>query len=490
MWESVSALLLTPSYWGLMTLAVGCGLFFGVVPGLGGKLGLSLLIPVVIGMDPETAVVFLVAMHAVVHTGGSVPSILFGIPGTGPDAATVLDGRPLAAQGQAGRALGAALFASALGGVVGAAFLLAALPVMTPLILAFSPAEFFLLALLGITLIASISGRHLRKGIIVGCFGLALSCVGLSAQTGEPRFVFGQLWLWEGIDFVVAVLGLYAVPEIIELLDTDAKHEGAPRRSTDYSLGGVMEGLRDLVRHRWLALRTSLIGALIGLVPGLGGEAASWFCYGHAAQSSPHPERFGHGAIEGVIAPETANNSKEGGALLPTLYFGVPGSSGMAILLSAFVALGIQPGPQLAVDHPHLAGQLIVTLVISNLLAVALLLPVARHLSRIVSLRGTVLFPFTLGLIVVGAYLSSLSWEHLTLLVAFSTAGLAFKRHDWPRGPFIVGLALGAIAENSLFQALAVWGPSFFLRPQSLALGGLILLTVVTYLRRRREMVT
>lgn len=484
MWESISSLLLAPSYWTLITLAVGCGLFFGVVPGLGGKLGLSLLIPAVVGMEPEMAVVFLVAMHAVVHTGGSVPSILFGIPGTGPDAATVLDGRPLAARGEAGRALGASLFASALGGVVGAAFLLAALPVLKPLILAFSPAEFFLLALLGITLIASISGRHLRKGIIVGCFGIALSCVGMSAQTGEPRFVFGQLWLWEGVDFVVAVLGIYAVPEIIELAGRDEERSDSARRSRDYSFGDVIEGLHDLVRHRWLALRTSLLGALIGLVPGLGGEAASWFCYAHAAQSSPTPERFGNGAIEGVIAPETANNSKEGGALLPTLYFGVPGSSGMAILLSAFVALGIHPGPQLALEHPGLASKLIVTLVVANLLGVALLLPVARHLSRIVNLRGSVLFPFTVGLIIVGTYLASFSREHLMLLAVFATAGLALKFHDWPRGPFIVGLALGAIAENSLFQALDIWGPAFFLRPTSLVLEGLILLTVLVYLRR------
>jgi len=199
--SGLSQLITDPTQLGLILAAVVCGLFFGVVPGLGGKLGIVLLIPFAVSLEPEAGLVFLIAMHSVVHTGGSVPSILFGVPGTGPDAATVVDGYPLARRGQAGRALGASLCASAVGGVIGALFLVAILPVLTPIVLAFSPAEFFLLAVLGIVLISAVSGDSLRKGVIVGCFGLCLSFVGLSPETGEPRYAFGQLFLWDGIDF-------------------------------------------------------------------------------------------------------------------------------------------------------------------------------------------------------------------------------------------------------------------------------------------------
>ena len=483
---SLINLLASPGLLALVVLAVPIGMFFGAVPGLGGKLGIAILIPFVFGMQPLAGAVFLVSMHAVVHTGGSIPSILFGIPGTGPDAATVVDGYPMAQKGEAGRALGASLGASGVGGVIGAIVLALLLPVLRPVVLSFGPAEFFLLAILGITFIATLSGDSLIKGLIVGCFGLMLAFVGLDPMTGIARFTFGQLFLWDGVDVITAVLALYAIPEMIALGIRGGSVSAISKEHANYGMRNVVEGLIDVFRHWGLTLRTSIIGALIGVVPGLGGDAASWICYGHAVQSSRTPERFGKGAVEGVIAPETANNSKEGGALLPTLFFGIPGSSGMVLLLGAFVMLGIQPGPQLILNHLDLVWTLVWALVLANVIAVVMFLGIARWLGLLAFVRGGLLVPLVFLLAITGSYLGSGSWHNLILLLLLGILGYGLKRFDWPRPPFVIGLILGKIAEVSLHKALAIWGPAFVLRPQSLVLLLMIGTSLLFYLWRRR----
>ncbi len=484
---SIASLLgiFTPHMMLLMIVGVCIGLFFGIMPGLGGKLGIIFLIPFVFGMDALPGAVFLLAMHSVVHTSGAIPSILFGIPGTGPDAATIVDGYPLAQKGEAGRALGATLFASGIGGVIGALFLSLLMPFVGPIVLAFSPAEFFLLAVLGITFIAALSGDSLLKGLIVGLFGLMIACVGLDPSTGQERYTFGQLFLWDGIDPVTAVIGIFAVPEVIALA-ADNKSAGAGSgRGPRYTMLNVWEGCLDVFRHWGLTLRTSIIGAVIGLIPGLGGDVASWLCYGHAVQSSKTPERFGKGAIEGVIAPETANNSKEGGALLPTLYFGIPGSSGMAILMGAFVMLGIQPGPRLATDQANIVWALIWTLTIANILAVVLLLAFAPWLSRVASLPSGLLVPFVIVLSLLGSYLGAGAWQNFVLVIGLGVIAWLFKKYDWPRPPFVIGIVLGPIAEDSFHKAWDLWGLSFVLRPISLALIAVIIATIFLYVARK-----
>jgi putative tricarboxylic transport membrane protein len=486
---SVSSLLgifLSPYMMMLMTVGVSVGLFFGIIPGLGGKLGIIFLIPFVFGMDPIPGAVFLLAMHSVVHTSGAIPSILFGIPGTGPDAATIVDGYPMAQKGEAGRALGATLCASGVGGVIGALFLSLLMPFVGPIVLAFSPAEFFLLAVLGITFIAALSGDSLLKGLIVGLFGLIIATVGLDPNSGESRYTYGQLFLWDGIDPVTAVIAIFAIPEMIALAARGNLAAGK-ESGFRYTMRDVWEGCLDVFRHWGLTLRTSVIGAVIGLIPGLGGDVASWLCYGHAVQSSKSPERFGKGAIEGVIAPETANNSKEGGALLPTLYFGIPGSSGMAILLGAFVMLGIRPGPRLATDQIDLVWTLIWTLAIANILAVLLLLALAPWLSRIASLRTGLLVPFVIVLSLLGSYLGAGAWQNFILVLGLGALGWLFKKYDWPRPPFVIGIVLGPVAETSFHKAMGIWGPSFLLRPLSLILLAIIIATIALYLMRWRR---
>ncbi|MEX0852386.1 MAG: tripartite tricarboxylate transporter permease [Bauldia sp.] len=481
---SLLAVVGSPTIMLLIVIAVPVGMFFGAVPGLGGKLGIVLLIPFAFGMDPLPGAAFLLAMHAVVHTGGSIPSILFGVPGTGPDAATIVDGFPMAKRGQAGRALGASLGASGFGGVVGGLFLAAMLPVLQPVVLAFSPAEFFLLAILGITFIATLSGDSLLKGVLIGMFGLMLSFVSLDPFTGSQRFTFGQLFLWDGVDVIAAVLGLFAIPEMISLGVKGGSIAQANAATTRYNLREVIDGILDVFRHFGLSVRTSIIGAVIGLIPGLGGDAASWICYGHAVQSSKTPERFGHGAVEGVIAPETANNSKEGGALLPTLFFGVPGSSGMAILIGALVMLGIRPGPMIALTGMDLVWSLMWVLMIANILAVFMFLLCAPFFGMLTFVRGSMLIPFVITLAFLGAYLSAAAWQNIVVLMAIGVFGYFLRKYRWPRPPFVIGLVLGPIAEDSLHKALAIWGPTFFLRPLSILFIAMILASIGFYFWR------
>lgn len=480
-------LLTSPRLIFLMLLAVPIGAFFGALPGMGGKLGIVLLIPFVFGMQPIEGAVFLLAMHAVVHTGGSIPSILFGVPGDGPTAATVIDGYQMTQKGEAGRALGASLGASGIGGVIGAVFLAALLPVVGPLVLAFSPAEFFLIALLGITFIAVLSGDSLVKGLIVGLFGLMIAFVGLDPSTGVSRYTFDQLFLWDGIDVITAAIAVFAVPEMIQIGVKRTQFSSPGQQNSRYDVREVWNGIVDVFRHWGLTIRTSIIGAVIGLIPGLGGDAASWICYGHAVQSSKTPERFGKGAVEGVIAPETANNSKEGGSLLPTLFFGVPGSSGMAIMIGAFITLGIQPGPKMMTEHLDLVWYLIWALVISNVLCVVILVFTAPTFGRLAMMKASHLVPFVLLFSLLGCYLGARAWENLILMVGFGALGYMLRRHKWPRPPLVVGLVLGPIAEDALNKAMALYGPEFFLRPLSLVLIAMIVASIGFYVVRGRK---
>ncbi len=438
-------------------------------------------------------------MHAVVHTGGSIPSILSGGPGDGPAAATALDGFAMTKKGEAGRALGASFGASTVGGLLGAMFLGASLPIPEPVILSFSPAEFFLLAILGITFIATLSGSSFIKGMIVGLFGLMCAFIGLDPSTGSPRFTFGQIWLWDGLSVIVAVLSMFAVPEMISLgvkgrsFDLPPEAAGlrteatAPAESRKVSYAQIWQGMWDVTQHKWLVLRCSLLVAAIGIIPGLGGDAAAWMAYGHTVQSSKHPERFGKGEVAGVIGAETGSCAKEAGSLLPTLFFGVPGSSGMAIMLGAFLMLGIQPGPTMLTEHLNIVWSLIWALVIANVICVIMLVAVGPWIGKLGSAKASFLIPYVLVFALLGCYLFQGNWQNLLLVLVMGSLGYLFKRHDWPRAPFIIGVILGKIAEDSLQKAIGIYGVGFFWRPISLILIALIVASVGFYVWRLRR---
>jgi TctA family transporter len=390
-----------------MLIGVAVGFWVGLLPGLGGGTTLALMLPFVYHMEPVQAFAFLLGMHAVVATTGDITSILFGIPGEGTTAATILDGHAMAKRGEAGRALGAALASSLVGAVVGAAALAAAIPVVRPLVLTFGSPELFMLAVLGITFIASLSGRSSRamlRGFLAGALGLMLAAVGPDPQAGNLRYTFGTLYLWDGLDLVPVLVGFFAVPEIIDLAVRGTAIAGHVPTGR---LTGVWVGVRDTVHHFWLTIRCSLIGAYIGVIPGLGGGVAQWLAYAHAVQSVRAPEeraRFGQGDVRGVLGPVAANNSKEGGALIPTVAFGVPGSSAMAILLGGFFLVGLVPGPEMLTKHLNVTLSMVWTIVLANVVTVAACLLLLNHLARLTTIRGTLLIPLLVLLTFVGAY--------------------------------------------------------------------------------------
>ena len=488
MFAALGALVTNPQTMGLMLIAVMIGLIVGATPGIGGRLSIALAIPFVFGMDMTQGAVFLLTMHAVNGTSGQISSIMFGVPGDGDDAATTIDGYPMAKKGEAGRALGASITASGVGGIIGAIVFAVMIPVLEPIVLAFSPAEFFLLAILGITFIAFLAGgNNIFKGMIVGLFGMMLATVGMDPQTGTARYAGDYLFLWDGVSLVTCVLAIFAVPEMITLAVKGGSIAAISMDGVKFSYKQIFQGVMEVPRHWFLALRTSIIGAMIGMVPGLGGSAAAWLCYGHAVQTSKTPERFGHGAVEGVIAPETASNAKEGGSLLPTLFFGIPGSSGMAVMMGAFLILGIQPGPAMITKNLDLVWTLIWALVVGNLIAVSFLLFITRWVAVLTFINATMLVPFIVVLVVIGAYVNEGQWENLLILLAMSMIGYAMLRANWPRAPFVIGLVLGRIAEESLHKAMDLWGLAFFTRPISLVLIGMIVATIIFAILRSRK---
>jgi putative tricarboxylic transport membrane protein len=492
-WSSLAGLLLTPKLLGLMLLAIPLGVFFGCVPGLGGKLGIVLLIPFVYGMDPLPGAVFLLSMHAIVHTGGIVPSILFGVPTNGPEAPLLADGYPMVRAGQAGRALGASLSAAGIGGLIGVICLALILPVVEPFVLSFSPIEFFWLAIIGITLISALAGKMLVQGLIVGCFGWLIGMIGLDPQTGVQRFTFNQLFLWDGFDVISGVLALYALPEMMQL----GRGRGRDRRRsqdiaaastqpeiTRYTFAEVWDGVLDNLRHWPLTLITSVMGTFIGMIPGLGGEAAGWMCYAFAVSRSKDPERFGKGAVEGVIAPSTGMNAKEGGGLLPTLFFGVPAGSGMAIMLGALIMLGIKPGPLMIVHDLPLVWSLIWAIAISNLICTAFLLIASKHMSAIAHVRAGLLVPVVLVFALLGTFLAKDHWESLLVFAGMGAIGYVMRRNHWPRPCFIIGLVLGPTAEVSFHKAFALHGLTFLTQPTSLVMMTIVVIILAVNLRK------
>ena len=489
LWDGIWTGLLAATSWpafGLMLLTIPIGLVIGIIPGMGGNMGLALLIPFTFGMDPISGFAFLLGMHAVVHTGGSIPAILFDTPGTGPNAATCIEGFPMAQKGEAGRALGAALTSSMIGGVLGAIFMALVIPIVRPLVLSFGPPEFFMMAIMGLAFISLMAGDSILKGLMAGGMGLIISFVGMDPQTGVVRFNYGMLHLMDGINIVTIVVGLFAVAEVIDMGIKGGAI--AHTKSTDVEGSGVWQGVRDSFSHWWLVLRCSIIGNIIGIIPGLGGDAAAFICYGHAVQTTKRRDEFGKGCVEGVIATDAAHNSKEGGALIPTLAFGVPGSSGMAILLGAFMILGVAPGPEMFTKHLDLVFSMVWVLVFANIIAVILCLPFAAKMASITFIRTSVMIPFILVCGILGSYLTTGRLNDILITAAFGGIGYAMKKYDYSRGPLILGIVLGRIAENALHVSLNLYGLLFMFRPITLVLLIITLATVLYPVYKERVM--
>ena len=459
-----SALLqvLAPHTFAVMLVGIAVGLVVGILPGLGGAATLAMMLPFVYPMDAVSAFAFLLGMHAVTAVAGDITSVLFGIPGEATSAAAVFDGYPMTRRGEGGRALGAVLTASLIGALFGAAVLALSVPVMRPLVLQLGPPEFLMLTVLGLSFIVSLSGRNLLKGFIMAAFGFLLAMVGLDPQSSIQRFTFGQLYLWEGINVVPVVVGLFGGAEVLQLMMT--KHSIATRQG-DARLARVTQGVRDVFEHWWLTLRAGAIGVGLGAIPGMGGAVGQFIAYAHAQHTSRNPETFGRGNVEGVIATGAVSNSREGGTLIPTVAFGIPGSISMAILLSVFLIKGLVPGPAMLTTNLNVTYAMVWVIVLSNIIAVSVSFLFLNQFVRLTYVRAVLLVPFLMVLTAFGAYTAHNSFADILIMLGATVVGVAAVKWDWPRAPLLLALVLGDIAERYLFLSYSLFEWHWVTRP-------------------------
>jgi putative tricarboxylic transport membrane protein len=466
--------LLTFSHMAFLIGGVVLGLCVGILPGLGGIVGMTILLPVIYGMDPHDAFALLIGMVAVIPTSDTFPSVMMGIPGSSASQATIMDGFPLAKKGEAARALGAAFTASLIGGLIGATVLTLIIPIARPLVLAFGSPELFMLALLGMSMVGVLSGDKPIKGILAAGIGLMIGAVGDAPAVTEYRYTFNLDYLMDGIPLVIVGLGLFAFPEIIDLLI-----KGRAISETAELGKGWLDGVKDALRNKFIILRCSIIGVIVGFLPGLGGSVVDWIAYGHVIQTSKDRSQFGKGDIRGVLAPESANNAKEGGGLIPTFLFGIPGSGSMAVFLGGLLILGIQPGPSMLTDDIDLVYTAIWSLALANVFGAGFSIVLSKPITRLTVVPFNYLAPFMILIITFASYQATQSWGDLIALIGMGILGWLMKQYGWPRPAALIGYVLAGNLETYLFISVQRYGFDWFGRPGVIILGLIILGSIV-----------
>ncbi len=461
--EAVQALfiLFEPQRLVFLISGVLLGLTVGIIPGLSGLVGLTLLLPFTYAMDPYSALAMMLGLGAVTTTGDTIPAVLFGVPGTTGSAATILDGYPMARRGEASRAFGAAFTASVIGGLCGALLLGVSLPILRPFMLSFSQPEMLAICVFGLSLVAVLSGSAPLKGLIAACLGILVATIG--EADGQLRLTFETEYLWDGMPLVPFALGIFAIPELADLMITRKTVAGGHTR---VGRVGQLQGVKDVFRNWFLVLRCGLIGSGLGSIPGIGASVVDWVAYGHAARTEKGAqETFGKGDVRGVIASESSNNAKEGGALVPTIAFGVPGSASMALLLGAFLIHGIVPGPKMLTENLDITYTMVWSVAIANIVGAGLCFAFADKLAKIATIRASILVPVVLAIVFLGAFQGHKSWVDLYMLLGFGALGWLMKRLRWPRPPLVLGFVLGGLIERYLFISIQRWEFEWLYRP-------------------------
>src|SRR5580692_6249076 len=455
-------LLLEPARLMFLFLGVLIGLAIGVLPGLNGIVGMAMLIPFTYNLDEYTAFALLLGMAAVITSSDFITAVLFGVPGHVGAAATVIDGHAMAKKGEAGRAFGAGFASSLAGGIVGALVLAVSIPILRPIMLSIGSPELLAFTLFGMAMVATLSGRAPLKGLTAAGLGLMIAMVGSGAQSGTLRWTFDWLYLWDGVPLIPATLGIFALPELAELAITRRRIAGD--NAPDISLSSQWEGVRDVMRHWWLVLRCGVLGVGLGAIPGIGSAVIDWIAYGYAQRTEKNAETFGTGDVRGVIAPESSNNAKEGGHLVPTIAFGVPAGASMAILLGAFLMHGLTPGPEMLTKQLDVTYTIVWSLTLAHVIGALICLASSRWLAMISTVRPEILLPIVLSLVFVAAYEGSHDWGDLFSLMIFGVVGWIMKRLNWPRPPLVVGLVIGGIFERYLYISTSLYGAAWLLR--------------------------
>jgi TctA family transporter len=470
-----------PLHMGMLTAGVLAGTVLGILPGLGGIACVAILLPFIYTLDVHTAMILLVGSLAVVHTSDTITSVLIGTPGSAAAAATILDGHPLAKQGQAARALSAAFLSSMIGGLIGAIFLTLSLPIARPLVLLFGSPELLMLCVLGLSFAGFLTGGEPLKGGLAACLGLLLGSVGSAPADAVDRYTFDQLYLIDGIPLVGVALGIFGIAEVIDLL---AKGGQIAER---IGLGhGWRQGARDVFQHWGIVLRGSLIGVWAGILPGIGATAGSWMSYGHVVAMARDRERFGKGDIRGVIGPESANNSVEAGDFIPTLLFSVPGGAPAAILLGALLFYGIQPGPRMVQENLDLIFTIIWSFAIANTIGAGLCFLLTPALAQLTWIPFARLAPAIVVTIFFGAFQSSQHFGDIYAMLGLGLVGWLMKQLGWPRAPLLVGFVLTKPTEQYLWLSISRYGLEWLLRPGVIVLGLLLLASIFWFLLGKR----
>jgi TctA family transporter len=453
------------------------GVLSGALPG-GAVPTLVVLLGFAYGMDPFVALPLAIGMVSTVPTGDTLPAVLLGMPGSTSGQATILDGNPLAKQGKAGVALSAAYFASLIGGLIGAVFLFATIPMARPIVNQFGAAEFFVLGLVAIAVVGVVSSGALLRGLLVGAMGLLISTIGFHTQ-GTFRSTLDIDYLFNGIHIVPLVIGLFALPEFIDMIISDMPiARGTSGDMMKQATTGRREGMMHVV-HNWpLVLRSAGLGVFVGLLPGIGGSLAQWLSYASARQTvRGGTETFGTGDIRGVIAPESANNAVDGGQLVPTLFFGVPGSVGMAIFLGFLIVLGLQPGPAMLDQNLDKTLTIVFSLALANVYATSLVLGFTPQLARIAFVPPNILVPLIFAVLSLAAFQANFQIADLIVMLAFGGIGFFMKTYGWPRPPIIIAVVLGGIVEKFYGITVLTYGWGMFSRIPVLAIIAIAFLT-------------
>jgi len=458
----------------MLIAGVGLGIVIGIIPGLGAPLGIAIALPFSYYISPIQAFSLLLGIYSGAIYGGSVSAIILGIPGTPPAAATLLDGNPMFKQGKGGEALALALIGSVIGGIFSTVCLCLITPILARFAMKFGPPEYFALGVFGILVVGKISGKNPLKGFLMGAVGIFLTTMGIDPVNANMRFTFDSVNLYAGISFIPLLVGLFAIPEMME------KGEQIMQRTTPQEvLTARLPRLKKLFRYKNVFLRASVIGTIVGIIPAEGGAVGAFLSYGEAKRISKNPEKFGSGAPEGVIAPETANNATVGGALIPTLTLGVPGSAAAAILMGGLMIHGFTPGPMLFTEAPELMYSIFVGLFLINIIMFFLGILAIRSSIKIIKVPDWIIIPVVLLLCFLGSYSIKNSLFGVWVMLWAGLFGYILRKFEFPLIPCVLGFVLGPMIEINFRQSLTLSNGAwsiFVSRPICLIIYGLMFL--------------
>lgn len=479
--QALGFVFLQPLNFVLVIVGTLFGMVCGALPGVSSSMAIILLLPFTYSMEPVSAIVTLVAVYIGGAAGGSISAILLKIPGTPEAVATIFDGHPMAHKGKAGKALGIAISASSFGGIFSAFAMVLAAPLLAIVALKFQSAEYFMLALLGLSCITSIGGKDQLKALIAALLGLLFSTIGIDPINGSNRFVFDQPFLMNGVSYIPVMIGVFAVAEVYKTIGEELRKTSAELTAKGKVSMEIIKFL-ELLRMWKTLVKSSIIGTIIGIIPAAGGSIAALVSYGEAVRSSKTPEKFGQGEPEGIAAPESANNAAVGGSMVPTMVLGIPGSPTAAVIMAAFMIHGLRPGPLLLRDQPILLYSVFIGILLASILLFVGGRFISKEFARVLKLPYPLLGTLIIALGVVGAYSLQNSFYDVLIMFAFSIVGYLFNHYKYSSSAFILGLILGGIAENSLRKQLIIGNGSwagFVTRPISLVI---LVLSVLAFL--------